>query len=138
MNDIDYKKIFEQQPANFVVFRANDPHYHVVAATDSHLESIHKTREEFIGTPMFSNFPDVSGSQQRVKECIKEVVQNKTTCKSEILRYDIPDPSKPNTYETRYWTLDFSPVLDENGELEFITQLSTDITNLVNLGFNPK
>ncbi len=136
IGEINYKRIFEQQPANFVVFRADDINYTVVAATDSHLKNIHKNREEFIGTPMFFHFPDVSGSKSRVIDCIKSAIETKTTCKSEILRYDIPTKDT-DVYETRYWTLDFSPVLDENGEVEFITQLSTDITNLVNLGFKP-
>lgn len=134
---LNWQKIFQQLPVALTIFKANDSDYIMIDATDYHLLNVKIKRDDFIGRKMFDLFPDVSGNKEKVKECIKNAVDSKSICKSEIIRYDIP-VEETGKYETKYWTLDFSPIIGDTGEVEFVVQHSMDITNLINLGFNPK
>ena len=129
---MNFRKIFDDVPENLSVIDI-DENYTMLYANKSHLSTVQLKLEEFVGKGIFDLFPDTSGSLQTIKSCLDEVKKTKKYCKPPVLRYDIPGEN--GNIEMKYWNLQYTPVLGDTGEVEYIIQTSFDVTNLVNLGF---
>lgn len=130
---IDFEKLLDAVPENISVIGLG-PDYKLLYANKAHLKSVGLTREKLIGRPMFEVFPDVSGSLEFVKSCLNEVIETKESCKPPVIQYDIP-AAEEGKFETRYWNLEYTPLLSDKGEVTCIVQHSLDVTKLVELGF---
>lgn len=68
-----------------------------------------------------------SKGKERLIASLEIVIASKNPNKIEEQKYDIPVGGS-NNFEARYWSLENSPVLNERGEVDFIIQSVTDIT----------
>ncbi|MFD1186877.1 PAS domain-containing protein [Pontibacter rugosus] len=113
------------------------PNLKVVDATDEYLKATMKTREELIGQDFLTTFPDnpselLSHNMMIVRDSLMRVIATKDTDLLATLRYDIPKPeSQGGGFEERYWEAVHKPVVDENGNLKYIIQRTSDVTQNV-------
>lgn len=133
---IDYKSIFDALPGNYLVINIDAPKFTMLHANSSHLSTLGMKLEDLQNKPIFDVFPDVSGNLKTVKSCLDEVVASNKPCKPGLIRYDIPSTKAPNEFITKYWNLEYTPILDSDNNLICIVQTSLDITSLVNLGLH--
>ncbi|MFT2009296.1 PAS domain-containing protein [Pontibacter sp. 13R65] len=110
------------------------PDLKVLEATDKYLEITRRTREELIGQSFLESFPDNpddpnSRNGYLLRQSLETVLQTRKTDYLEVLRYDIPKPaSEGGGYYLRYWEAIHTPVLDDEGEVSFIIQKTSDVT----------
>src|SRR5690606_3082753 len=60
----------------------------------------------------------------------KKVVETLEPQNLDSIRYDMPIPGT-DMFQEKYWKLENSPIIDENGELEYILHITSDITQQV-------
>ncbi|MFD2145011.1 PAS domain-containing protein [Mucilaginibacter antarcticus] len=48
-----------------------------------------------------------------------------------VQRYDVPDVLRPGKFIQRYWDPCHTPVLDQEGDISYIIQLATDVTDKI-------
>ncbi|MBF8962768.1 PAS domain-containing protein [Pontibacter sp. FD36] len=126
---MDFNKLFNSIPEPIVVL---SPEYKVVAATDAFLESSLRTRDQLIGLHfLLEAFPERENSYQdnAVKKGLDQVLQTKKAVRLEAMRYDIQKPeSQGGGYEVRFWEVNQTPILDSEGNVEYIMQKPLDVT----------
>ncbi|EJF09222.1 signal transduction histidine kinase [Pontibacter sp. BAB1700] len=108
------------------------PEYKVVAATDAFLESSLRTRDQLIGLHfLLEAFPERENSYQdnAIKKGLDQVLQTKKAVRLGAMRYDIQKPeSQGGGYEVRFWEVNQTPILDSEGNVEYIMQKPFDVT----------
>lgn len=123
---MDFNKIFLNLPDNLVVL---SPEYKILAMNEAYLQATMRTREELTGKSfLLEAFPDesVPYEQNPVKLSLDRAAATKQTDFFPPSRYDIPKPD--GTFDVRYWEASHTPVFDENGNLTFIIQKTSDVT----------
>lgn len=129
---MDFQKLFAEVPENIVVL---SPDYKVLAATDAYLKVALQTREELIGRNFLEAFPDnpesaVSRNEYLLRASLNNALHRKKVDYLDVLRYDIPKPaSQGGGFDIRYWEASHTPVLDEEGNVLYIIQKTTDVTD---------
>ncbi|WP_299701836.1 PAS domain-containing protein [uncultured Pontibacter sp.] len=126
---MDLNKLFNSLPDSIVVI---SPEYTVLGATDAFLISSMRTREQIVGTHfLLEAFPekDVPYEKNPVKKSLDKVLKTKSTARLDVMRYDIERPaSAGGGYDVRYWEASQIPVLDSEGNVEYIMQKAVDVT----------
>lgn len=131
---IDFNKVFDELPGNFLILVPDSPKFTMLYASKSHLQNLKMSLKDIQGKGIFEVFIDVNNNLKTVKECLEEVIITKGYCKPPKLRYDIPINST-GKFEIRYWDLEYRAICSPTGEVTNIVQASIDITNLIKLGF---
>jgi len=133
-SDLDFRRLFEAAPALFLVLT---PQLTIAAASDAYLRATMLEREVVLGRYMFAVFPDNPGSggssnEGTVRESLIRVLATKKPDTLAVLKYDIRRPeSEGGGYEERYWSAVNSPVLGNDGQIEFIIHRVEDVTEYV-------
>ncbi|AUN99708.1 PAS domain S-box protein [Bacteriovorax stolpii] len=130
----DFRLLFESSPGLFLVFLPDAPRYTIVAASDAYTKQSKVKREEIVGKGVFDVFPenpDEMAAQGRklLVESFKKVMKSNRPDKMDILRYDIKNDT--DKFETHFWLVMNSPVLDMEGKILYIINQVEDVTNLV-------
>ncbi|MFD2513041.1 PAS domain-containing protein [Pontibacter locisalis] len=117
---LNFEHIFLASPGLLTVL---SPDLYIVAATNSYLKAVNRTREEVIGKYFFDAFPDNPDTpdvktSQRAKSSFEKVIKSKEKISSPIVRYDIKQSGALNGgFEERYWESTYIPILDNTGDL---------------------
>ncbi len=127
----NFKNIFESTPGRYLILL---PDFTITAVTDAYLDATNTVREQILGKGIFEVFPDNPDDPEAsgvatITASLNRVLTYKTTDSTEMLKYDIPSPN--GSFEERYWSPSNSPVLDTNGEVEYIIHSVVDVTELV-------
>ena len=126
---MDYKKFFSHVPAAMVVV---SPDYKILAATEAYLQITMRTREQILGKHfLLEAFPDkeLSYEENPVRASLDKALQSKKVEYLDVIRYDLPKPeSEGGGYDVRYWEASHTPALDEEGNVEFLIQHTSDVT----------
>ncbi|GAA4425696.1 hypothetical protein GCM10023188_06880 [Pontibacter saemangeumensis] len=126
---MDYKKFFSHIPAAMVVL---SPDYKILAATEAYLQITMRTRAQILGKHfLLEAFPDkeLSYEENPVRVSLDKALQSKKVEYLDVIRYDLPKPeSAGGGYDVRYWEASHTPVLDEEGNVEFLIQHTSDVT----------
>ncbi|WP_144893836.1 PAS domain S-box protein [Flavobacterium tiangeerense] len=131
MDAKDYIRIFEQSPALMLVI---DTSFIIIAASDDFIKKTKTTREFITGQNIFYVFPSNPDNTNRneestIRASFNRVIKNKTADTLPVIRYDIPKPaSEGGGFETKYWKVVNSPILDDNNNVQYIIQRSDDVT----------
>jgi two-component system sensor histidine kinase VicK len=126
-------RALETAPNMYLVL---SPGLYILTASDLYLEATETTREAIVGKHIFEAFPenpelpDADGVQN-INASLQEVLATKKPHYMSIQRYDVPDNSNPGSFIPRYWDPSHTPVLDEHGEILYIIQLATNVTQQV-------
>ncbi|WP_242917120.1 PAS domain-containing protein [Pontibacter liquoris] len=126
---MDYNKLFRNIPEAIVVL---SPGYKILDASDRYLAVTMRTREQIVGRHfLLEAFPDKDRSYEDnpVRQVLDKTCRTKQTEYLEVIRYDLPKPAEEGGgYDTRYWEAAHTPVLDEDGNVSYIIQRTSDVT----------
>lgn len=125
---LDLYKFLVNLPDTVVLI---SPDLIILEATDEYLRITKRSRDQLLGNNFLEMFPDnpdqpESKNEHLLRASLLRVIETKQSDKLDLLRYDIPVPG--GKYEERYWEAIHTPVLNENGEVSFIIQKTSDVT----------
>lgn len=123
---MDFNKIFERIPEAMVVL---SPDYKVLAATDAYLRIVMRERAQILGLHfLLEAFPDkeLSYEDNPVRKSLAKALESKQIDYLDVVRYDIP--KQTGEYEVRYWEASHTPVLNDAGEVIYLIQHTSDVT----------
>jgi PAS domain S-box-containing protein len=135
----DFQSIFDSVPGLYLVLRADDPVFTIVAANQAYTDATLTRAEEIIGRPVFEVFPDNpddprASSVEALKTSFRQVIATKKRHTILAQKYDIRRPtSQGGGFEERFWTPVNTPVLGDDGEVRYIVHGVEDVTELVRL-----
>jgi len=108
------------------------PEYKILAATEAYLQITMRTKEQILEKHfLLEAFPDkeLSYDENPVKASLDKALQSKKIEYLDVIRYDLPKPeSEGGGYDVRYWEASHTPVLDEDGNVAFLIQHTSDVT----------
>lgn len=126
-------KVLEKVPNMYLVI---SPTLIILTASDPFLEATKTTRETIVGKHIFEAFPDNpelpdADGVKNINASLQEVLRSKRPHFMDIQRYDVPDVTSAGKFITRYWEPSHTPVLNEEGEIQYIIQHANNITDKV-------
>jgi PAS domain S-box-containing protein len=112
------------------------PELYILTASDLYLQATETTREAIVGKHIFEAFPDNPGlpdadGVQNINASLQTVLRTKEPDKMRVQRYDVPDMDNPGSFIQRYWDPSHTPVLDKEGNISYIIQLATNVTEKI-------
>jgi PAS domain S-box-containing protein len=126
---MDFSRIFQKAPDNYVVL---SPDYIVLAATEAYLKTTLRTLEEIQGRHfLLEAYPDKDYSYEEnpVKLSLDRVVATKQIDHMDLVRYHIARPAQEGGgYYESFWEASHTPILDDQGTLQYIVQKTEDVT----------
>lgn len=132
--DAKFKQIFNHLPGRYLIL---NPDLIIAAVSNSYLESTHTSRTEILNKYIFDIFPDnpatpEAKATEKLNASLQKVLSSGKPDVLDIQHYDIPKRAEQaDEFETRYWSSSNIPVLDDEGNVEFIIHSIEDITEEV-------
>ncbi len=123
---VDYQHLFRSLPENFLLI-GTDPEATILDNTDSHVAVSLKPRAEAVGKPFFEAYPasDASGAEV-IRESHQHVRRHLEPHTMPLIRYDLAGAD--GQLEEFYWQATHYPVLDAQGQLQYILQRTQNVT----------
>jgi signal transduction histidine kinase len=133
----DFRLVFESLPGPTLLLLPDDPTYTIVAATDIYLNNTASTREQLLGRGLFEILPGIrqySNAITDLRASLHRVLMNRTRDSMPIQKYEVSRlESEGEISEERYWSPVNSPVVGEDGEVEYIIHRVEDVTDYVRI-----
>lgn len=129
---LDYRRIFESASTLFIIL---DKQFKIVDVNQSFLKATMVERDNVIGCGVFDVFPDNPDDPHAngvsiISASLERVLRNKITETIAVQKYDIQRPAIfGGGFEERYWSSVSSPIIDSNGEVEYIIIAVEDVTD---------
>ncbi len=137
MSDIiDFKSLFELSPNPYMLL---DRELRYVAANQAYLQVTSSRAEDLLGRNIFEAFPHDpdepdNSSARQLRESFQRVLSGRKPDMLALIRYRVPRQTAAGVVtEERYWSATHTPILDDAGEVAFILQHTTDVTELQHL-----
>jgi len=124
---IDYAQLFQTLPGLYVLFA---PDGTVLDVSDAHVASTGVARAQAQGRPVLEAYPSLEESQRTLVESLARVRETRAPDAMPLLRYDLDRPDGQGRDE-RYWQVRHFPLLDAQGQLQYILQIPQDLTEQV-------
>lgn len=126
-------KALESAPNMYLVL---SPDLYILTASNLLLQAISAKRSDLVGKHIFEAFPDNpdlpdADGVQNINASLQEVLRTRQPHYMPVQRYDVPDVANPGKFIARYWDPSHTPVLNDAGEIEYIIQLATNITEKI-------
>ena len=124
MNSTDLQRVFRGIPGLFLILKP-DADFTILAASDGYLRATH-TDATIFGRPMFEVFPDNpahadADGVSNLNASLQRVLATRKPDTMPTQRYDVRLPeAEGGGFEERYWAPVNSPVLTDQGEVEYI------------------
>jgi PAS domain S-box-containing protein len=121
---VDYQHLFRSLPESFLLM---GPDSTVLDNTDSHVAVSLKSREEAVGKTIFEAYP-TSGTSgvNAIQESHDYVRQHLEPHTMPLIRYDLAGAD--GQLEEFYWQATHYPILDAQGQLQYILQRTQNVT----------
>ena len=131
---LDFRVLFESWPGAYLVL---DPELMIIAVSDAHLAVSMTSRSDVMGKHISQAFPDnpddpESDGEARLRASLDRVRRHKVADTMPVQQYDIRRHGSEE-FETRFWSVVNSPVLDHDGNLLYIVNRAEDITEYIRL-----
>ena len=131
MNPVDFQLLFQSAPGMHIVL---SPDCKIVAASNAYVQAAQRPREELLGRVFYEVFPDnpqdiANNSGYSLRGALQTVLDQKKTLHTPLRKYNIPKTD--GTFETKYWSSEDRPILNEQNEIDYIIHTIEDITDLV-------
>lgn len=132
----DFRRLFESSPGCYLVL---SPDFTIVGVSDAYLRATMTKRDAIVGRPLFEVFPDnpddpTADGEAKLRASLGRVISHRVPDRMDIQKYDIRRPeSEGGAFEERHWSPVNSPVLGEDGGVEYIIPCVEDVTDLVRL-----
>jgi PAS domain S-box-containing protein len=123
---IDYQALFHALPGSFLLLA---PDGTVLDNSDHHVASSLLPRPQAVGRNIFDAYPSAPESQRDLDASHEQVRRTLRPDTMPLLRYDLERPAEQGGgTEERYWQITHYPILNAQGELQFILQIPQDVT----------
>jgi PAS domain S-box-containing protein len=137
----NFKTIFEAMPSISALIKPSSPIFTIVAVTQSYCRASQRSSQQLIGTDIFLNFPTNPNyknhdSPKRLGDSFDIVLSTKQPHQLIAQRYDVPNAD--GNFSERYWTATNQPILNQNGEVEFIIHTAEDVTEAIKIAQRTK
>ncbi len=127
-----YSDVFQALPTPCVMLLPNAPHFTVINVSDAYLEITNIRREDMVGKGFFEVFPTNPYQNNTIwRNIFDEVIREKKTCKVPPQKYAFPTADVPARLDVKYLEVVNTPVLDNQGDIQFIIRSMTDVTHTV-------
>lgn len=113
-----------------LILKANSPYFTVLAVSDKYLSLVHKQRSEVINNNLFDVFPGSAADpseKNSVFSSFKRVIDSQKTDELPVFKYEIFNEGT-GASETEYWTNVNEPILDKEGNVAYLINTTTNIT----------
>jgi PAS domain-containing protein len=129
--ELDYKLVFDLMPGMCLVL---DPSFKIVAQNAEHAHATLTVGRDVIGRGVFEVFPDNPNNPNAngvsaLRQSLLNVLRTRAADVMPIIRYDIQPPM--GAYEVRYWAVINSPIIGNDGFVQWIINRADDVTHLV-------
>lgn len=129
----DYKAVFDHTPSLVFVV---DPAFKIVAQNRAHAVATLSTDKQIVGKHLFEAFPDNpnhSGADgtSELRASLLRVLKTRQPDQMPIVRYDVQGASGP--FQARWWQVVNTPILGEDGYVQWIIHRAEDVTEVVEL-----
>jgi two-component system, LuxR family, sensor kinase FixL len=129
----DFRALFQAAPGLYLVLT---PDLTIIAASDAYLSATLTDRQEIIGRHLFEVFPDNPDDPgatgvNNLQASLDRVLRTRRPDAMVVQKYDIRRPD--GSFEERYWSPLNTPVLNQEGEVEWIIHRVEDVTEIVQL-----
>jgi signal transduction histidine kinase len=130
MPPLDLLSVFNAQPGATLLL---SPDWVIVGASDDYLTATLTQRDTIVGQFIFDAFPDnpqtpEANAVANVRTSLQQVLATRQAHEMAPQHYDVPDPTQPGRFVERHWQPRHTPVLDAQGQVQFILQSVQDIT----------
>lgn len=127
-------RAFEATPGLNVILLPDAPAYTLVAVSNDFVRQSGMKREDVIGKSHFEVFPKSPNDPQftgaqNLRASFDYVLQTKAPHQIPLQRYDVP--SGDRGFQQKYWKIENVPLLNADGEVEFIIHSGIDITSQI-------
>ena len=135
----DFQRLFEALPDAVLAVHADPPQFTIAAASDSYLCATLTHRQGpsgIIGCPLFDVFPpsphpDGYIGARNLRASFERVIKTAAPDTMEAQQFDIRGPS--GAWEERFWSPLNVPVVNRNGDVDFVIHEVMDVTELTRL-----
>ncbi|MBB6610909.1 PAS domain-containing protein [Pontibacter sp. Tf4] len=127
-------KAYEQVPDLYLIF---SPGLVILTASDAYLKATNISREDIVGKQLFDIFPDnpaaiVANGVKNLKHSLQQVLATKQPHRMAVQQFDLPLPAAMDGgFAGKYWLPLNTPVLDEQGRVQYIIHKVEDVTDQV-------
>ena len=130
----DLAAAFDASPNPYMLLT---PDFRYAGMNQAYLDAVGATREAIMDRPIFEAF-DAGGESENVRQLrhsLERVLSTGQRDHLAVIRYAMPvrDSAGGVAYEDRYWSATHTPIRDDTGQIRFILQHTTDITELERL-----
>ncbi|MES2216996.1 MAG: ATP-binding protein [Pseudomonadota bacterium] len=131
---INFQNILEKAPDLYLILDAD---FNIVAVGDAYLKQTMLKRQDIIGHNIFEILPDNSADKastgvRNLRASLQWVLTEKVLDTMAVQKYEIRKPQElGGGFEERYWSPINSPVLDEDGKVEYIVHRISDVTDYI-------
>ena len=134
---VDLASAFDASPNPYVLLT---PDLCIAGVNQAYLAVTNSTREAIIGKPLFAAFDSGPGEEapenvRQVRASLERARDNRQRDHLPLVKFTIARRLQDGReeFEDRYWSATHTPMLDEAGQVVFILQHTTDITELQRL-----
>ncbi|MDQ3290320.1 MAG: PAS domain S-box protein, partial [Bacteroidota bacterium] len=125
------EKIFAAAPDSYLLL---SPDLIIQMATDAYLAIFNFKKEAIVGRYVMDLFPEnISAEVEKafgdLRASLQQVLATKKPHQIYIQQFDLPDPIKTGAFVPKYWLALNTPVLNEEGEIQFIIHKVEDVTD---------
>ncbi|WP_198172457.1 PAS domain-containing sensor histidine kinase [Hymenobacter ginkgonis] len=109
------------------------PDLQIAAVSDGYVAVSLVPRAELLGQALLEVFPDnpaapTAQGSRSLRASLEQVLATSQPHQMAPLRYDIPNPAAPGQFLERYWQTCNTPLLDAQGQVQYLIHSVQDIT----------
>jgi two-component sensor histidine kinase len=134
---VDLAGAFDASPNPYVLLT---PDLRIAGVNQAYLDVTNSTRDAIVGKPLFAAFDSGPGEEapQNVRQVRASLEKARDTRQRDhlaLVRFSIPraTPGGEPVLEERFWSATHTPILNAEGEVIWLLQHTTDITELERL-----
>jgi PAS domain S-box-containing protein len=132
----EFRALFDATRAPSLLLSPDDPVYTIELANHAYAEAGEADLTGLAGQGLFELFADLPEAESVIRELqdsIRQVLATKASHTIPARPYRFPGPHTTEDTGARYWSISHSPILDEEGEVEFILHQVEDVSELIRL-----
>jgi len=127
-------KIFRASPTPTSIIEADAPNFTFIAVNEAYCRMTQVSEDQLIDKSLFEAFPENPDESkptgiEKLKGSFLKVIATKNIDELDQLRYDII--LEDGEFKQVFWKVINTPILDEEGSVEFIINTATNITQQV-------